>query len=112
MNSTALKGTKIGQILQMLRSYFYSSSIWGFRTPQGHDGSYFCSFPSYPQGLRLPRAITEAIFVLPKVPTHDGSYFCFFPKYPQGLRLPRAMTEAILFFPSTPRNVLGQNYPG
>jgi len=40
-------------------------------------------FPKYSQGLRLPRAITDAIL--------------FVSKYPQGLRLPTTMTAHSLF---------------
>src|SRR5205809_761445 len=56
INTTTLRGNQICQISQMLRSYFYSLSI-----PRDSDS---------------PRAITEAISVLPQVP--------------QGLRLLRA----------------------
>jgi hypothetical protein len=43
----------------------------------------------YPWGLRPPRAMTEAIFVLPQVPGtltpqgNDGSYFCSSPSTPR-----------------------------
>src|SRR5271170_7752952 len=49
--------------------------------------------------MRLPRAMAEAIFVLPQVPPGtptpqglDRSYICSSPSISQRLRLPRTMT--------------------
>ena len=53
INSTTLRGNQICQISQMLRSYFYSSSI-----PRDSDS---------------PRVMTEAILFFPKYPRDSDS---------------------------------------
>jgi hypothetical protein len=65
-----LGATKIGQISRMLRSYFYSSSIPGTPTPQGHDGSYFCSSP---RDSDSPGPRWKLFLFFPSTPRDSGS---------------------------------------
>jgi hypothetical protein len=83
----------------------------GTSTPQSHHGSYFCSSPSSPQGLRLPRTITEAIFVLPSSSPKDfdspgplRSYFCSSPSSPRDFDSPGPSRSYFCSSPSTPRD--------
>jgi hypothetical protein len=75
VNSTTLKGNQNRPDFADAEKLFLLFEYpLGIPTPQGHDGSYFCSSSSkVPPGTPTPRAMMEAIFVLSQVTPGPGA---------------------------------------